>query len=698
MKTMLLKAFLLILALSLPAVAYAGVFDVPSTDKSMQYLGMVFGPVGSLPITSASTSQFSQLIYIFNQVILTLGIVIVIYTSFVGVIHTAQEGEVMGKKWSSVIIPFRAGLGVYLLLPSSTGYNWIQITVMWFIVQGVGAANALWAQVITSTQTESSIHTDTRQADLENSYTTVNAIYQSTLCMEAINNNPEALMLLGDPVSVFQYGDSIQFGRASMMGQETPICGSITVPAVTSSILSSSSDTDTTLRKSIIASAIMVAQGALVPSADETVLVAPAEWSLYSNFILAARNLQDGVQQLTSTFKSLNQVNQDAITNGWIFAGCYYFQIASQGAATDVSVSIPAQAYDPTGLNNLLGSTLGNKINNIITTLGTQYEAQALGSINTLSANQRAGGSISINPPTANKSAVQAIIDTVFGSLFINLAASIGTLMTTNAGDPIISMASFGGGLATTIELLFWAALIGIFLLWLGTSVLSCIQPLGHTLDFVLMIAIPIITLCITLLWAAGISLALYVPLIPYLVFLFSAINWIILVIEAMLGAPLIALTLIVPSEDEIGKAGAAIVILLGLFLRPALMIMGYILATEFLIVAIGMLNFGFAGTLKASISMGFGIFGFIALLMLYTGIAIAMVHEAFSLIYVLPDKTLRWMGGTPESTEVGGQVKGLESSVDKGTGLGKGMMKGALSSAQGMTKKGGGGGGIGMK
>lgn len=699
MKAILYKAFFCILVISLPSLAYAaGVFEVTPADKSMQYLGMIFGPIGSLPITAEGTSLFSKIVYLFNQIIFALGIVIIIFTSFVGVINTAQEGEVLGKKWSSVIIPFRAGLGVYLLLPSISGYNWIQVGVMWFIIQGVGAANALWKQVIQSVENDGGIHEDTRKTDLQNAYTAVSSIFRNTLCMEVVNSNTEALLELNEPIQIFQQGDNIYFGRKSQPG-EKPLCGSIEIPTITSSILKQGTETDSETRKQIMADAIMLAQRTLDTSALEVITTPEANWSLYNNFVIAARTLKAATNQLANTFPSIDKVNEEAITNGWIHAGSYYFQIASRGASAGVNVNISSQEYDADNLKDKIGKSLSKKVVDIVAGPGGRYEKTALNSIITLGVGDRAGGQMTINMPSSNKGPVQNILDKVFGSLFSDLASSVGKMITTNAGDPVISMANFGGNLATTIELLFWSALIAIFFVWLATSPMSCMQPLGHTMNFVLMIALPIISLCIMLLWAAGITMALYVPLIPYLVFTFSALSWVVLVIEAMLGAPLIALTLIVPSEDEIGKAGHAIIILLGLFLRPAMMILGFILATKFLIVAIGMLNFSFAATLKASISMGFGIFGFIALILVYTGLAVALVHEAFSLIYLLPDKTLRWMGGTPESTDVGQHVKGLEGSVDKGTGIGKGLMKGGLTKAQGMMRKGGGAaGGVGLK
>ncbi len=209
-------------------------------------------------------------------------------------------------------------------------------------------------------------------------------------------------------------------------------------------------------------------------------------------------------------------------------------------------------------------------------------------------------------------------------------------------------------------------------------------------MNFALTIIMPIAMLMVSLLFVAGITLGLYMPMIPYLVFTFSALTWIIMVIEAMLAAPLIALTLIVPSEDEMGKAGHAIAILLGIFLRPALMILGFIMAIQLLIVAVGMLNAAFWSTIMAATggSNGVGIFGLIAILLLYASIAMGMVHEAFSLIYLVPNKVMRWIGAGGDQDEAMSKVKELKGSTQKGAGMGSGLMKSGLDKAGGKDKK----------
>ena len=70
-----------------------------------------------------------------------LGIIILLYTLVISTVNTAQEGELMGRKWSSIWIPMRSVMGTGLLVPTASGYSLIQILVLWIIVQGVGAAN-----------------------------------------------------------------------------------------------------------------------------------------------------------------------------------------------------------------------------------------------------------------------------------------------------------------------------------------------------------------------------------------------------------------------------------------------------------------------------------------------------------------------------------------------------------------------------
>ena len=86
-----------------PQSALAGIFDPPATDKSVEYLGMVFGgKLGNinLGLTQDSNHVLGHLFQIFNGIILAVAMFVLSYVGVVSTVNTAQEGQVMGKKWS----------------------------------------------------------------------------------------------------------------------------------------------------------------------------------------------------------------------------------------------------------------------------------------------------------------------------------------------------------------------------------------------------------------------------------------------------------------------------------------------------------------------------------------------------------------------------------------------------------------------
>lgn len=122
-------------------------FTPPATDLSVKYLGAIFGVVdGAL---SGSGSQILGNIFgVFNAAILAIGGIVLIYMLIIGTLNTAQEGEFLGKQWSSLWIPIRVVMGVALLMPKASGYCLMQIFVMWIIVQGIGVADKIWGTAL----------------------------------------------------------------------------------------------------------------------------------------------------------------------------------------------------------------------------------------------------------------------------------------------------------------------------------------------------------------------------------------------------------------------------------------------------------------------------------------------------------------------------------------------------------------------
>jgi defect-in-organelle-trafficking protein DotA len=169
-------------------------------------------------------------------------------------------------------------------------------------------------------------------------------------------------------------------------------------------------------------------------------------------------------------------------------------------------------------------------------------------------------------------------------------------------------------------------------------------------------------------------------------------------VIEAMVAAPIVALGITHPEgHDAFGKGEQAVMILMNVFLRPAMMIIGYVAAIALCYVGVWMLNAGFqhaigfilgappdalpplpplskaaasvpisgekvSSTSTITIGMGYGdtwagIYAFFFSILIYTSAYLTIVQKSFTLIHYLPDKVLRWIGGQPEG--IGGETAG---------------------------------------
>lgn len=115
----------------------------PPGDFSVVFLGNIFGVVDGV-LHGTGSQIFGTMFGVFNAGVLALGGIVIMYIMIVGTMNTAQEGKMLGQRWSSIWIPLRATLGLALLIPKASGYCLMQIVVMWIVLQGVGLADKIW--------------------------------------------------------------------------------------------------------------------------------------------------------------------------------------------------------------------------------------------------------------------------------------------------------------------------------------------------------------------------------------------------------------------------------------------------------------------------------------------------------------------------------------------------------------------------
>lgn len=307
--------------------------------------------------------------------------------------------------------------------------------------------------------------------------------------------------------------------------------------------------------------------------------------------------------------------------------------------------------------------------------------------------------------------------------------------------NPIVALSNMGQ------MYINFSANLWIMLLNLSISI-GILLPFMFALILMIM---PLLLAWIGVMVSVGFVTAYYIPILPYMIFTFGTIAWVISVIEAMVAAPLVALGVTHPDgqHEVFGKGEAAIMILMNVFLRPAMMIIGYIAAISLSYVGVWILNAGFdnaigfiqTGNYDIDNKGGFwknmnpqfqmesvnksnslpstggagtggytewaGIYAYFFSILIYTTIYLTIVQKAFTLISVLPDKVLRWIGGSPESAgqeaagwgeelkggvkEAGGKTLDAQEQMGKKLGAAGGkVISGAASKAKEMMKGGG--------
>ena len=763
-----------------PALALADLtLTPPDSDLSYQYLSYVFGVVNGV-LHGSGTQIFGTMFGVFNSATLALGGIIITYTFMVSTINTAAEGEIMGKKWSSIWIPLRSAAGIALLLPKGTGYCTIQVFMMWVVVQGIGAADNIWNAVLKyiskgGVVIQQSAASNTTAATPGNQLNLMNFtgnLFQNILCLQVYqsyinqqtNTTPPDLFSLVS-LQIAYLSGGVAKGEYSGMnitidlpwgtnatGYQTPhppfpatpvlnnLCGSIqiNIPGGGSNIelgqaylialqqMISDFQTPTMLIQSSYVNNNLpsnigftcttegasnnIMAGATCSTAVSA-LTLPASLlqnaiSDYQGIIYAAQNLgyvNDGHSYDSNQINSQDLVNQ-AGSRGWLMAGVYYFNIAlanvtqanhfsnlnsfpysfpTQMSISNINPNIfsnnTASAAVYQYINGGMSYTLSNgNVSGMNADSAGFFAGMVIGTI---------GALVSIG--LASGPGILYILPLFTG--LINIFVGFGELLNAQANNfnPIGALAIMGSGLMNAAALFIFAGALVSFLMTFMLSAVPCVSLGSAWLSMVAWLA-PLLSGIITLMFSTGAILVYYVPMIPFLLFTFGSLGWLIMVFEAMVAAPLVALGIAYPEEHEVfGKSNHAIVLIANVFLKPSLMLFGFIGGISLSYVSIWILNQGFIyaffHTVMASFSQqgSWGgaftaIFGFTAIVLmplaamvLYTVAAVVMIHKSFSLIHIVPERVLKWIGGNIEGG-IEGQMEqesrqGAQKAADEG-------------------------------
>lgn len=680
MKTINITKIFFILAITSLFMGNAhasSLFQPVDTDITVNMLKQLFAGL----IDGTGDDPFKEAIRAFNSAVLIIGGILVTYTIVMGTVGTAHDGEMMGKKFSSVWVPIRTALGTALVLPSIGGaYCLMQAIVMWLILQGIGLANTVWsaflAHPISDGKAKITVVANNQVKKL------AEVIFESHLC--TLSNKASFNKIADDSISgliagtaksrmEFGYrlnGNAYEFGNQSQKAfiDNSSSCGTISFPElssysqsvdngkygplITSQAIPSISDVakvHQTATAKLISDIQPIAQKFIddvnsgnIPSYKKSDLDTPVKEY--------TKSVQEKASEFVANVKPYEGIKKTADAEGWGNAGSYYNTLAR------LNTSIYSATNNvPTGESNRYSASFpGMESNN------KQYWI----AYDTIKSKGSTNSTAQMTDTTAqsNDSSGKNTSSTFSGSekLTLLIADTMSSINLQNLKNdtrhPLEMVADIGQRMFTAASIisagvLSIAALIG--LISAGTATGAIVIMFGMLSP---------ILMTMGLIYVFG---NIFLPMLPFIIWLGALIGYFILVVEAIIVAPLWAVMHLHPKGDDMtGKGGNGYMLVLGLLLRPVLMVFGFIASVSLLPVIGYYVNKVFFDTMQMS-QDGMGFVAIIVSTAVYVYIIYYSIMTVFKLIHIIPDQLLRWIGGGQE------QLGQYSQSMSKGTAAG---------------------------
>lgn len=136
--------FFALMLITLLASAQSGDPEPNSVNAASIIKGIFGVNIENLPGVIVGTGTDGNVIALlsslFNSMAILAAVVIFSGTFITGGVQTAQEGEFLGRRYSTVWVPMRGGLTLLYLVPMPSGYSFLQGLIM--LLVGLGSAGA----------------------------------------------------------------------------------------------------------------------------------------------------------------------------------------------------------------------------------------------------------------------------------------------------------------------------------------------------------------------------------------------------------------------------------------------------------------------------------------------------------------------------------------------------------------------------
>ncbi|RQZ11910.1 hypothetical protein DIE15_24735 [Burkholderia sp. Bp9031] len=649
-----------------------------SGDLSRQALVGVFGNVVNNPLATGGAGGgdtiFASLFQVMNGGLLVVGAFFACYTWFKKLSQAAHSGAVYGENKGTMWGPIRLVWGLASLVPTANGWALSQLLMLWAAsIMGVGIANMGTDAAI---QAFSDGKGMVVQPAMPSTIQLARDLYQANLCMHAYNASLSMVaanggfppdqkeyvqitsgtqgLVLRNPIGTkYCGGADIDTSKLTPQDQSTNwFSGTIDTTTLYQAHLQALGNMETALSPAAQAfvNAVIDQQtnaSAILPDAEVAIQSAAQQYeaTIQSQAATSTGNISSLAGQLSSSIKEA----------GWWSLGAWYQTFAQANSKLSDAVSAVARVY-----KEKVGGDVG--VSQLRDQVDRAFQLQEAGSTTA----QPLGNAGNASEKDGGKALSQ--IFSGFGQKIIAAMTSSGDAERGTV-NPLIKMKNLGDYVLGGVDAAFgtWVGL-NVIVAGANASIWGTLANfaagLGAAAGAVLHATEPMLfTLLIPLLFI-GAGLSLYLPMIPFITWFGAVINWLVIVCEAIVAAPLWAMTHLGGEGDGMGQRTThGYIFLLNVTVRPILMVVGFFSGGAVLVEGGTVLTkfFGIA-VANAQFDSLTGIVSVIGYLAIYFMLGANLIHTSFSLIFVVPDQVLNWVGGVATATlgrETTGEVRG---------------------------------------
>jgi len=732
-------AMLVVLALSLSSVALAQqqMEGVRGADAIEGIFGVDAETLASAIATAReSSSILSTVAGVVNMAALFAAVFVVLLTFINAILQTGEHGKV-GGRYSMVWVPLRVAIAAGFLTPLSLGgYSVVQAFVLWLGMIGSGFADQAWVR--------SNSYLSDRMAlsDLVPPRASANVaskLYQMEACAAAVaksatgdgSNGATSTFAIDTPAEFIEtvvdkstglnrlnplgVNDSreitmsLKYSGTGDLANVDTLCGAVTlkrtVPLGTvATVVTEQEVASLSMREQ--ARAIVDIQGevrALAQSRQDGTITAPDVRAELIRLEGVYLQRLERVTRRANYYKfavesALRQAQMaTAEANGWLVAGAYYMTFAAFDSRMN------QQALTPPEFSDFRDGELPSSVLRDV-------RPQIVAAEQILPRSEDAAG-IYVHPDHEGDweltGAVSATMGAIGGMASPQKAISqafdsLNRKMAGIARDGYVWIAEAalddGSSLVPRIvewgHLLLGIAAVAFTAVAAGSIVGGVLTGVGGFMIFGIGMSF------VMPIFFVGATMAYVIPALPLLIWIAGVAGWLMMLVQAVVAAPLWAAAHASPEGEGFAgqRAMDGYMLLISLVARPVLMIAGLLAAMLLLDFLGGFVLKAFQIFSGASAGPGAaapGLVGMAVWIFLTGAMLVVLTRWSFSLILVVPDSVLRFIGARTEAfgeTNMAEQARTMAVGAWMATQRAVGGVSGAGSKLAGAGGKAAGG------